>query len=101
MRKFIPVLLMLAILLFTLTACNDPKLKNGTYKSDELISQTWTFSGTNDVTWSAGITLQGTYEINGETLIVKEKTTGIERDFKITEITPTSFFLDGTKFIKQ
>ena len=97
------------VMLISLTACGGSlaKPKNGTYKSDEgILSQTWTFSGDNSITLSAGaglISTTGTYTINGTKLSVTSSLLGIETtsSYTITEITANSFFIDGTKFIKQ
>ena len=69
MRKRFILTVMIFLLLGThLAACSGSlsKPKNGTYKSNEgLLSQTWTFSGTNDVILSAGgglISTTGTYK---------------------------------------
>ena len=105
------LLFALAILaLFTLLAAcsgNRSKPANGTYKSDEgLLSQTWTFSGTNDITLTAGgglISTKGTYTIDGSRLTITSSLLGIENTtgYTITEITSKSFFIDGIKFTKQ
>ena len=108
MKRIISCTLVL-LLVLSLAACGGSlsKPKNGTYKSDEgLLSQTWTFSGTNDITLSAGgglISTKGTYTINGEKLSVTSSLLGVETTsgYTITEITSKSFFIDGTKFIKQ
>jgi hypothetical protein len=99
----------LAISLLTLAACgsNLSKPKNGTYKSDDgLLSQTWTFSGTDEITLSAAgglVSTTGTYKIDDDKLTVTSSLFGVESTsgYKITEITAKSFFIDGTKFIKQ
>ena len=108
MRK-IAVFMLIALLVTAISACggNLKKPANGTYKSDEgLLSQTWTFSGANEITLSAGgglISTKGTYTINGNELSVTSSLLGIETTsgYTITEITSKSFFIDGTKFIKQ
>ena len=103
------IMFVLVVMLLALAACggsmNQPK--NGTYKSSEgILSQTWTFSGTNSVTLSAGgglLSTNGTYTINGTRLAITSSLFGIENTtgYTITEITPNSFFIDGSKFIKQ
>ena len=110
MKRITACILIIGLAL-ALVACggNLSKPANGTYKSAEgLISKTWTFSGNNDITQSSGgglITTTGTYSINGTklTVIVTSKILEIEStiDYTITEITPNSFFIDGTKFVKQ
>ena len=106
--KITVVFALLLILIMTIFIACEENLsspKNGTYKSDEgLISQTWTFSGNNNITLATGIiSSKGTYRIEGETLYVTSSLLGIETtsSYTITEITAKSFFIDGTKFTKQ
>jgi hypothetical protein len=106
--KRILALLLVITLVMTLAACggNLSAPKNGTYKSDGLLSQSWTFSGKDEITLSAAgglIGTSGTYTISGTTLKVTASMFGSESttSYKITEITSKSFFIDGTKFIKQ
>ena len=109
MKKAIALTLFLMLSLTILTACggNLTKPANGTYKSDDgMFSQTWTFSGSNDVTLSTGgglISTKGTYTITGNKLAITASMFGVESTsgYTITEITSRSFFIDGTKFIKQ
>jgi len=107
MKKRISLLFLIALLILALTACGGGSLskpKNGTYKADSLIlAAKWTFSGSNEVTISNVITIHGTYKISGDTITVTSSLLGVETttSYKITEITSKSFFIDGTKFIKQ
>ncbi|MCL2082138.1 MAG: hypothetical protein FWH04_02730 [Oscillospiraceae bacterium] len=107
MKKVISVILAL-LLLTALSGCggNLSKPKNGTYKSEGLVSQTWSFSGSNEVTLSTIgglVSTQGTYSIDGDTITIDSSLLGVANTMKckITEITSTSFFIDGTKYIKQ
>ena len=108
-KKTTAIALLLALMAIALTACggNLSKPKNGTYKSDDgILAQTWTFSGDNSITLSAGgglISTKGTYTISGEKLTITSSLLGVESTsgYTITEITSKSFFIDGTKFIKQ
>lgn len=110
MKKRILLVIVITILSVAfITACggNLSKPANGTYKSNEgILSQTWTFSGSNEITLSAGgglIGTTGTYRIDGNRMTIKSSLLGIENTtiYTITEITSKSFFIDGTKFIKQ
>ena len=108
MKKLITLTLIFIIMAILLVSCgsNLSAPKNGTYKSEGLISQTWTFSGKNEVTLVAigGIaTSRGTYSINGDKLTVTSTMWGTTTTstYTITEITSKSFYIDGTKFIKQ
>jgi hypothetical protein len=106
MKRILTVLLAFA-LIATLAACGGAlgKPVNGTYKSDDgILSQTWTFSGSDKITLSYGlVSSSGTYKVDGETLTVESELFGqtTTSSYTITEITKTSFFIDGTKFIKQ
>ena len=107
--KRVAIMFVLVAMLLALAACSGSlsQPKNGIYKSSEgILSQTWTFSGTDSVTLSAGgglISTNGTYTINGTRLAITSALFGIENTtgYTITEITSNSFLIDGTKFIKQ
>jgi hypothetical protein len=107
MMKRIGSLALAVIMCLTLvTACGGSlsKPQNGTYKSDDFLGQTWTFSSGDNITLSVGIiSSKGTYRIDGETLYVTSSLLGTETtsSYTITEIKSDSFFIDGTKFIKQ
>ena len=108
MKRTITLLLTALLLVTVFAACgvNLSSPKNGTYKSEGLLSQTWTFSGTNNVSMSTigGLVgTSGTYTINGENLSITASLFGVESTsgYTITEITSKSFFIDGTKFTKQ
>ena len=90
-----------------ITACGGlSKPKNGTYKSVGFISQTWTFTGSDEITLSTAgglISTSGTYKISGDTIYITSSLLGSETtsSYKITEITSDSFFINGEKFVKQ
>ena len=108
MKKLIALALALVLTLSLLAACGGPLTspKNGTYRSGGILSQTWTFSGSNNITVTTLgglVSAKGTYLVSGNTLTMTtsflgEKTTS---SYTITEITSTSFFIDGEKFVKQ
>jgi hypothetical protein len=83
-------------LLLLFAACGGSSL-NGAYKSDEgILSQTWTFSGTNEVTLSAGgglIATEGTYTLGENKITVKSSLFGVEN------VTNYSFKRDGKNII--
>ena len=96
------------IVLGLFTACGGSlnKPKNGTYTSQGLISQTWTFSGSNKITLSTlggMVSTSGTYTISGDTLKITASVFGSESttSYTITEITSRSFLIDGDLFEKQ
>jgi len=108
MKKLLILVLTLLVIL-TLVACsgNLSKPQNGTYRSEStILAQTWTFTGSDKVTLSAAgglISTQGTYRISGDRMTITSSLLGIENttSYTITEITTRSFFIDGTKFVKQ
>ena len=107
MKRIGATLILTTLLLVLFTACDGEltKPRNGTYESNEgFLSQTWTFSGSTSISLSTGlISSNGTYTINGNKLSVTSSLFGIESTsgYIITGITSKSFFIDGTKFIKQ
>ena len=69
MKKFISLLVILCVATAMLTACGGSKL-SGTYRSQGLISQSFTFDG-DQVTMSAfGVNASGTYRIEGDQIII-------------------------------
>ena len=69
MKKSISLLVILCIAATMLTACGGSKL-DGTYRSQGLISQSFTFDG-DQVTMSAfGVNASGTYRIEGDQIII-------------------------------
>jgi len=101
-KKILLGALALCLLLSTLAACSGGGL-SGTYRSQGLISQTFTFSGGNRITMSAfGINASGTYKINGNRMIVTYSIFGMDTSWSCQfERRGRSIFIDGTEFIKQ
>jgi len=100
--------------IMVLSACGGGSLsapQNGTYRADDgllegWLAQTWTFSGTNDITLSTAgglINTRGTWRIDGDRLYITTTMFGSETTsrYLITEITRNSFFIDGAKFVRQ
>ena len=76
-KKKICAVILTVLLLVSLTACGGGKLK-GSYTSQGLISQTFTFDG-NNVTMSAfGINAHGTYKIVGNQIEITYSMLGSE-----------------------
>jgi len=85
--------------------------QNGTYKADDglldgWLAQTWTLSGTNDITLTAAgglISTRGTWRMDGEWMYITASMFGTESTSRhlITEITKNSFFVDGAHFVRQ
>ena len=75
--RLLSVLLTVILCVTMLTACGGSKL-NGTYHSQGLISQSFTFDG-NQVTMSAfGVNASGTYQIDGDQIIITYNLLGQE-----------------------
>jgi hypothetical protein len=78
----------------------------GAYKSDEgILSQTWTFSGSNKVTLAAGgglITTEGTYTMSGDKMTITSHLFGQETVTSYNVIRDgKNIIVDGTVFHKQ
>ena len=75
--RLLSVLLTVILCVTMLTACGGSKL-NGTYHSQGLISQSFTLDG-DQVTMSAfGINASGTYQIDGDQIIITYNLLGQE-----------------------
>ena len=94
-------LLVITSLLLCLTACST-KL-SGTYTSDGVIKQSFTFNADNTVVFSAfGITADGTYRIQENKITITYKILNLSYDWtKDFEKKGNSIFIDGTEFIKE
>lgn len=87
--------------IFTLTACGSNELK-GSYKSQGLVSQTFTFDG-DEVTMSAfGLNASGTYEIKDDKIYVTYSLFGKEQTWSQPfSKTDDGFTIGGTEFKKE
>lgn len=85
----------------TLTACGNNELK-GSYKSQGLISQTFTFDG-DKVTMSAfGLNASGTYEIKDDKINITYSLFGKEQTWSQPfSRTDDGFTISGTEFKKE
>ena len=108
MKKLLALALAAVMLLMLIAACggNLSSPRNGTYRSEGLLTQTWTFSGSNEITLSTAgglVSSSGTYTISGTRMTITSTLLGIETTttYTITEITRDSFFIDGTRFVRQ
>ena len=99
--KQIVALVLACLCLFALASCTTT-LK-GTYTSDGLIQQSFTFKEDNVVEVSAfGIEVEGTYEIEDDQITVTYSLLGLHYDWvKSFRKDGNSIFIDGTEFIKQ
>ena len=84
-----------------LAACSGSGL-SGTYKSQGLIAQTFTFSS-NNVTMSAfGVNASGTYKISGGNITITYSIFGISSDWTQSYSKNGKIItIGGTEFVKQ
>ena len=102
LKKRMTVLALTIIMLMCcLTACST-KL-SGTYTSDGVIEQSFTFKDDNVVSISAfGISAEGTYRIEDNKIIITYKLLNLSYDFeKSFEKNGDIITIDGTDFIKE
>ena len=101
-KKVFIVAIALCLILSTVSACSSGGLK-GTYVSQGTIAQTFTFSGSNNVTMSAfGINANGTYEINGSRMSIKYSLFGFSQEWSCSfSQSGNSIYIEGTEFVKQ
>jgi outer membrane lipoprotein-sorting protein len=105
-RKITAILLALALCAALLAGCGGSGQLKGAYKSSEsILSQTWTFSGTDSVTLSAGgglIATEGTYTLSGDKMTITSSLFGQETVTSYTVIRDgKNIIVDGTVFYKQ
>lgn len=97
------IALTFAVIMFvlSLTACST-KL-SGTYKSDGIIPQSFTFEDDDKVTISAfGINAEGTYKIEDDKITITYKLFNLSYDWeKSFEKDGDTITIDGTEFVKE
>lgn len=100
-QKIAAVAMVVVIMACCLTACSTT-LK-GTYTSDGLIEQSFTFKEDNAVTISAfGIDAEGTYEIEDDKITITYKVLNFSYDMeKSFEKDGDTIIIDGTEFVKE
>lgn len=100
-RKVVCLFLIAVLFSLLLTACSGTKL-SGTYRSEGLIAQTFTFKDDN-VTMSAfGINANGTYKIDGEKIVITYTLFGQSYDWEQSfSRSSDTITIGGTNFIKQ
>lgn len=101
MFKRMIALMLVCLILCGLTACSTT-LK-GTYTSEGLIEQSFTFKDDNKVAVSAfGIDVEGEYEIKDGKIIITYSLLGFSYDMeKSFKKDGNSIFIDGTEFVKE
>lgn len=94
------ILLLLTLLIITLVSCS--KKLSGTYASEGLIAQTFTFKDDN-VTMSAfGINISGKYRIEDDKIIITYSLLGKETDWSQSfSKSGNIIIIGGTAFTKQ
>lgn len=99
--KAIVAILLICVLVCSLTACAT-KL-NGTYSSDGIIKQSFTFKEDNVVIISAfGIDAEGTYKIEDDKITITYKLLNLSYDWeKSFEKDGDTIIIDGTAFVKE
>lgn len=100
-RKIAAVAMVIVIMACCFTACTTT-LK-GTYTSDGLIEQSFTFKEDNVVVISAfGIDAEGTYEIKDDKITITYKVLNFSYDMeKSFEKDGDTIIIDGTEFVKE
>ncbi len=100
-RRAAVVCLMVLLVALTVSACGSDKL-SGTYRSADMIAQSFTFSG-NTVTMSAfGINANGTYEIKGDRIVITYSLFGLENTWSQPfSRSGKSIYIGGTEFVKS
>ncbi len=100
-KRIVSLVFVVVMLVISLTACST-KL-NGTYTSDGIISQSFTFEDDDKVTISAfGINAEGTYKIEDDKITITYKLLNLSYDWeKSFEKDGDTITIDGTKFVKE
>lgn len=99
--KVVAMFFVVCILMCLLTACTT-KL-NGTYTSDGLIKQSFTFKDDNIVVMSAfGIDAEGTYKIENDKITITYKLLNLSYDWeKSFKKDGNTIIIDETEFTKE
>lgn len=100
-RRILCLTLVVTMLTLLLSACGSSKLK-GTYRSSDLIAQTFTFKD-DKVTMSAfGLNASGTYKIDGDEIVITYSLFGLDYTWRQPfSNSGSSIYIGGTEFVKQ
>ncbi len=94
--------LALVLLTTALTACGGGSTLSGTYRSNDLIAQAFTFSGDTVMMSAFGINANGHYTISGDTIEITYSLFGMDYTWSQSfSRDGSSIFIGGTEFIKQ
>ena len=101
LQRILCAALIVIMMALMLSACGSSKL-NGTYRSSDLIAQTFIFKGDN-VTMSAfGINAGGTYKIDGDEIVITYSLFGSDYTWRQPfSNSGSSIYIGGTEFVKQ
>lgn len=92
-------LVFVVCIMLTLTACS--KL-SGTYKSTGAVEQTLTFDGEKVIVSAFGLDIEGTYEIEKDTITITYSVMNLSYDMPLSfRKDGKSIFIEGEEFIKQ
>lgn len=96
------ILTLIVVMVLSMTACGSTKL-NGTYQSQGMIDQSFTFDRDGNVTMSAfGIDAKGTYVIEDGTITITYSLLGIDYDWEQSfKKSGSSIIINGTEFVKE
>lgn len=99
--KVVALLLIVAVITCCLTACTTGL--RGTYTSDGLIKQSFTFKEDNIIVISAfGINAEGTYKIEDDKIIITYSLFNLSYDLeKSFAKKGDTITIDGTDFVKE
>ena len=101
MKDRAKALLLTVLLLFLLSACGGSKL-NGTYVSQGLISQSFTFNGDNITMSAFGINANGTYKIKENQIEITYSLFGMDNTWTQSfSQSGKTISIGGTEFRKQ
>ena len=95
------IALIFIMMLALLSACGGGGL-SGTYRSDDLVGQSFTFRG-DEVTMSAfGINASGSYRIEGDSIAITYSLFGLEYTWRQSfSRSGSDLYIGGTRFVKQ
>ena len=106
MKRTVALVLAVVTLVLLISSCGGGSGLSGTYTAkDEMfgLETSYTFSGSNKVKMSAlGMNFDGTYKIDGDTIIIKTSVFGIESEESYSfEQSGKNIIIDGIEYVKK